>query len=137
MRKIPTIIAVLLTIAMAASPQATGEEGQSNNAGNKSGGSDRLDHQVQIETRFITIKATESRRFEIDWVALGDGQTTVFADASKGVGQEDQDRVDLTSSRLSTRLWASGTQGTMSLRGHASVRPIFSTASSLLRWMAT
>ncbi|MHA1599687.1 MAG: hypothetical protein ACTSW2_02585, partial [Alphaproteobacteria bacterium] len=96
MRKLPAIIAVLLTVAMAANAWATGGGRDGNNAGNKSGGSDRLDHQVRIETRFITVKATKSRQFEIDWIALGDGRTTVFADASKGVGIEDQDRVDLS-----------------------------------------
>jgi len=49
-----------------------------------------------IETKFITVKTTDSRRFEIDWIGLGDGQTTLFADASEGVTQEDQDRLDLS-----------------------------------------
>lgn len=95
-RRSPVILAVLLTVVLAANAWAGGEGAQGKDSGNKSGGSSRLERQVQIETKFITVKTSDSRQFGIDWVGLGDGQTTVFADASEGVSQEDQDRLDLS-----------------------------------------
>ncbi len=96
MRRILAFISVPFVAVLATNAWATGGGAQGKNDGNKSGGSSRLERQVQIETRFITIKATDSRQFEIDWIGLSDGRTTLFADASKGVSQEDQDRLNLS-----------------------------------------
>ena len=96
MRQLTAIVTVLLIVALAANAWATGGGREGNDAGNKSGGSGRLERQVQIDTKFITIKATDSRRFGIDWIAIGDGQTMAFTDVSDGFKVEDQDRVDLS-----------------------------------------
>lgn len=95
MRQLTAIIAVLLTVVMAASAWATVGGGK-NNAGNKSGGSGRLERQVYIETEVIEITATDSRRFGIDWIGIGDGESMAFADVSDGFKVEDQDRVNLS-----------------------------------------
>jgi len=64
--------------------------------GNESQGGGQSGNQVNISVRLITVTTANSRRLGIDWVALSDGQSTLFADAGKGVSQEDQDRLDLS-----------------------------------------
>ncbi len=52
--------------------------------------------QVIISLDYIPISTTHLRNLGIDWVVLADGQSTLVADASKGVTQEDQDKIDLS-----------------------------------------
>ena len=54
------------------------------------------DKQILINPRFIPIVRTDLTRLEIDWVTLANGRKTIIADASQGLQQDDQDRLDLS-----------------------------------------
>ncbi len=78
------------------SPAWAGDEGgQGKGDGNKDRDG-RSENQETVNVKFITVVTTDSRQFKIDWVVVADGRSTVFADASKGVSQENQDRIDLS-----------------------------------------
>ncbi len=88
-------MAALLIAAVLSPAWASNEVRQGNNEDKKNGGGGP-EFQVQIDVKFITVETADSRRFRIDWVAVGDGRSMVYADASKGVSQESQDRIDLS-----------------------------------------
>lgn len=52
--------------------------------------------QILINPRFIPIVRTDLTHLEIDWIALANGRKTIIADASQGLRQDDQDRLDLS-----------------------------------------
>jgi type II/III secretion system protein len=95
MRRIPAILAGLLMAAALSPAWASDEGGQGKSDENKDRGG-AFETQVQVDVRLITVKTTDLRQLKFDWVVVSDGQSTVAADAGKGVSQENQDRIDLS-----------------------------------------
>ena len=81
------LAAMLASGAVMANDPSPGDEGE---------GGGRSGNQVDITAKFISVTTADARRLGIDWVVLADGETTLFADAGKGVSQEDQNRLDLS-----------------------------------------
>jgi hypothetical protein len=93
MRKLVAIgTALWLAIGVAGSAAGTEPGNQKERQGRDLGAG----KQILINPRFIPIVRSDLTRLEIDWVVLTDGATTRLADASQGLQQEDQDRLDLS-----------------------------------------
>ena len=87
----------ILTIGVAIAATSGGALADKSSQGKDSRGGGSSDgKQIFLSVRTITVETADSRRLGIDWVALADGQNTLFADAGKGVNREDQDRLDLS-----------------------------------------
>ena len=91
-----TLVAIGIGLWLAAGLAGAAAEQNHDNQKERQGRDLGFEKQILINPRFIPIVRTDSSHLGIDWVALADGKATSLAEASQGLQQDDQDRLDLS-----------------------------------------